>query len=216
MGNGSAPGWEPDSTDLTALGNSNYRFSDVVSETVTTTATSGNSLSWTLAADAAEDNGDSWQVSVADGGALSFSNDISGSQVAKLALSSSGDMRLAGDVYFNSDANLKQDIQPISNALQKVSAVAAKRYRFTREMDDSEPAHLGVLAQELEQTLPELINEGDDGIKSVNYIALAPLLTSAMNELAMDNRQRRKQLQVLKARKSSLLKALEQFEREGK
>ena len=40
----------------------------------------------------------------------------------------------------------------------------------------------GFIAQELEKVLPELVNDGDDGYKTVNYIGVIPVLTQAMQE----------------------------------
>ncbi len=43
--------------------------------------------------------------------------------------------------------------------------------------------HYGFLAQEVEEVLPELVHTDKDGIKSVDYIAVIPLLVNAIQEL---------------------------------
>ena len=42
--------------------------------------------------------------------------------------------------------------------------------------------HIGVIAQEIEQEFPELVNTDSDGFKSVNYEGIAPILIEAMKE----------------------------------
>ena len=42
---------------------------------------------------------------------------------------------------------------------------------------------MGVIAQELEQVFPELVQTGEDGIKRVNYLGLIAPLIEAVKEL---------------------------------
>jgi hypothetical protein len=43
---------------------------------------------------------------------------------------------------------------------------------------------IGVIAQELEQVLPQLVHTGPDGIKRVSYDSLVPVLIEAIKELS--------------------------------
>jgi uncharacterized protein YlxW (UPF0749 family) len=43
--------------------------------------------------------------------------------------------------------------------------------------------HVGVLAQEVEAVLPEAVETGEDGYKSVKYSEITPLLIEAVKEL---------------------------------
>lgn len=94
---------------------------------------------------------------------------VSPSADQQLALSSSGCI-VSGNivavgtvtgssVYTNSDTRLKDNITPISDSIRE----------FTWKKDGSKS--YGFIAQELEQTNPELVNTKSDGYKTVNYDA---------------------------------------------
>ena len=61
--------------------------------------------------------------------------------------------------------------------------------RYKEESDQihanrtDQSTHYGFIAQEVEQVLPELVHTGKDGMKSVDYIAVIPLLVNAIQEL---------------------------------
>ena len=79
-----------------------------------------------------------------------------------------------------SDERLKENIEHIDNALEKVNKIDGKVYKF--KFKDKERDG-GVIAQELERVLPEAVVEVD-GIKYVKYEAVIALLVNAVNELA--------------------------------
>ena len=98
----------------------------------------------------------------------------------------------------SSDLRLKKDVQTIGGALDKVLKLRGVTYYWkNREemaaakgistdnlkygFDDKK--HIGVIAQEIEQEFPELINTDADGFKTVDYSAIAPILIEAMKEL---------------------------------
>lgn len=203
LGNASTLSWDASADASVSLGSSGYRFSDLASAAITTIAAEGSAATWALSADAAEDSGDSWQLAAADGGTFSIASDITGAQESRLSLTGGGDMSLAGELYLNSDARLKTHIQPVDNALAATARVQAVHYRFNHEKDSDTP-HLGLIAQQLEPLLPALVHTGEDGRKTVNYIALVPLLVESVKELADNNRAGRERLEQLKARKAGL------------
>lgn len=88
----------------------------------------------------------------------------------------------AAGAYFGamSDERLKENIEHIDNALEKVGRIDGKIYKF--KFKDIERDG-GVIAQELEKVLPEAVVEVD-GIKYVKYEAVIALLVNAVNELA--------------------------------
>ena len=102
-------------------------------------------------------------------------NDLSGN------LLFSGDITASGTVIANSDIKLKENIKVIPNALEKISQI--RGVTFTRnDQEDKEKRHAGVIAQEVEKVLPEVVMEGNDGIKSVAYGNLVGLLIEAIKE----------------------------------
>lgn len=90
----------------------------------------------------------------------------------------------AGDIAAFSDARYKCNIQTIPNALNKVNTISG--YTFER-MDATGQPHgkrlAGVLAQEMQEVLPEVVNADADGNLSVAYGNISALLIQAIKEL---------------------------------
>ena len=90
----------------------------------------------------------------------------------------------------SSDARLKKDVQTLNGALDKVLKLRGVTYywKSNEERGDSlnlhldNKKHIGVIAQELEQEFPELVNTGRGGYKTVEYATLAPILIEAVKE----------------------------------
>jgi hypothetical protein len=91
-----------------------------------------------------------------------------------------GNATLAGDLTINSDERLKDNIQPLGSTLNKLHQIEGKTYSFKK--DEEHTPKIGVLAQEVQLVFPELVTEGADGILSVNYQGLVPVLINAINE----------------------------------
>jgi hypothetical protein len=89
-----------------------------------------------------------------------------------------GDFTAVGNVTAYSDASLKKDVKVISDPLEKVKAIRGVTY--TRI--DTEQVSSGVIAQEVEAVLPEVVHTGEDGIKSVAYGNMVGLLIEAIKE----------------------------------
>jgi len=77
-----------------------------------------------------------------------------------------------------SDRNTKTDIEPISGALGKVQQLGG--YSFT--FKDSGEKSSGVIAQEVQAVLPELVQEGGEGHLTVQYGNMVGLLIEAIKE----------------------------------
>ena len=91
-----------------------------------------------------------------------------------------GDATLSGDLTINSDARLKDNIQPLGSTLNKLHQIEGKTYSLKK--DEEHTPKIGVLAQEVQAVFPELVTEGADGTLSVNYQGLVPVLINAINE----------------------------------
>ena len=92
----------------------------------------------------------------------------------------SGNILATGNITANSDISLKDNITPIPNALDKVLQI--RGVTFNRNDIEDNPRHAGVIAQEVEKVLPEVVSEGEDGIKSVAYGNMIGLLIEAIKE----------------------------------
>ena len=91
-----------------------------------------------------------------------------------------------GDVvaYYTSDRSLKTNINKIDQPLIKLKTLNG--YEF--DWKDNAPEHLrghdiGVIANEVEDTLPEAVINRPDGVKAVNYNKIVPLLIESIKEL---------------------------------
>ena len=87
----------------------------------------------------------------------------------------------AGDITAFSDARLKENVSTIENALDKVDNLRGVNYN----MKDSDDAKIGVIAQEVEEILPQVVHTSDDEMqtKSVDYGKLCAVLIEAVKEL---------------------------------
>jgi hypothetical protein len=83
-----------------------------------------------------------------------------------------------------SDVNLKQEIEDASSQWDDIKAVRFRKYRLKDEVINNENAshHLGVIAQELEQTSPGLVVDSEDGVKSVKQSILLMKAAKALQE----------------------------------
>jgi hypothetical protein len=97
-----------------------------------------------------------------------------------------------------SDERFKKDIVLIENALDKVAHVGGYYYNWKNGGDQSRQA--GLLAQEVEQVLPEIVNTDEKGYKSVDYGKMNALLLQAIKE-------QQKQIEALEAKIAGMEKA---------
>ncbi len=110
-----------------------------------------------------------------------------------------GNMVIAGTLTQNSDARLKKNIHPLQNSLQKIGKINGYHYTW-RDTARAQQLQSGLLAQEVEQQMPELVSKGEEGISSVNYSGLIPYLVEAMKELKAENEQLKNEIDALKKR----------------
>lgn len=91
----------------------------------------------------------------------------------------SGNFTAVGNVTAFSDENLKENIETINNALATVAALRGVRYK----RKDTGEAGIGVIAQEVQQHVPEVVQVSEDMPLSVSYGNLVGLLIEAIKEL---------------------------------
>ena len=97
-----------------------------------------------------------------------------------------------GTVKQASDERLKENIEPISSALEKI--VQLRGVSFDWKVDprpEGSPKHLGLIAQQVRQVVPEAVTDGKDAL-SITYNAITALLIEAVKE-------QQKQLDELRA-----------------
>ena len=198
LGNSSTLNWDPSTDGVTALGNSNYRFTNLYSQAASISAADNSAATIALWADSGTDNSDKWNLSAFDGGDFTISSESSGSDVAVISVSNSGNVTVAGDLTVNSDRRLKNDIQPLIGALALVQKLEAKTYYWNPELNRGGEKRIGLIAQQVEGILPELVTENSQGIRSVNYQGMIPVLIGAVKEFSEQAKQQQKQISLLK------------------
>jgi len=109
---------------------------------------------------------------------LNYSNDFTKVDIQS-SVTVTGNITASGDIITNSDVRLKSNIRPIESALTLVCALNGRLY--TKDGRDNQ---VGLIAQEVEQVLPQLVHEGLDDMKtkSVNYQNTVALLIEAIKE----------------------------------
>jgi hypothetical protein len=90
-----------------------------------------------------------------------------------------------GDVTAFSDARVKKNVSTIESALSKVLALRGVRYQRIDMEDDK--FHIGVIAQETQVVVPEVVNENDKGHLNVAYGNMGGLFIEAIKELKKEN-----------------------------
>eukprot|EP01090_Pellita_catalonica_P014699 TRINITY_DN3806_c0_g1_i3.p1 TRINITY_DN3806_c0_g1~~TRINITY_DN3806_c0_g1_i3.p1 ORF type:complete len:669 (-),score=95.69 TRINITY_DN3806_c0_g1_i3:27-2033(-) len=115
-----------------------------------------------------------------------------------------GDLVVGGKVVARgyqqySDLRLKTNVEDIVDAVSLISKLRAKRYRWkvqpdgesiadlrtledTGEVEATSKRVIGLIAQEVQQVLPEVVQTDEDGYLSVAYTEIVPVLVQAFNE----------------------------------
>jgi multidrug efflux pump subunit AcrB len=107
------------------------------------------------------------------------------------ASSTTGRLDCSNDVvaFSTSDKRLKENIKPLDNALNKIKKINGVEFDW-KELTEEEKKTIhgnkghdvGVIAQEIEEVLPEVVTTRDSGYKAVKYEKIVPLLIQAIKE----------------------------------
>ncbi|WP_339061432.1 tail fiber domain-containing protein [Fusobacterium polymorphum] len=88
------------------------------------------------------------------------------------------DIKLSGDLFLTSDRRIKREIKKVNNALEKI--LKLNGYTFYKKGFENKTA--GIIAQEVRDVFPELVNE-KNSILEVNYNGLHSLIIEAIKEI---------------------------------
>jgi hypothetical protein len=123
---------------------------------------------------------------------LELSGNISGSGYIRINhVSASGDVVADGDViaYNSSDIRLKDNIEVIKGSLDKIDGIRGVEFDWNEKAPGwaRERGHdVGVIAQEVQKVLPEVVQERKNGFLGVDYKRLVPLLIESIKELKQE------------------------------
>lgn len=110
---------------------------------------------------------------------------IISSATTALQVKSTGTYNPTGTYGVISDARKKENIVPAPNYLANLNKVNIVKYSLKTE-NSTVPTKLGVIAQELEQVFPGLIDNTDSDNKSVKMSIFIPMLIKAVQELSAE------------------------------
>jgi len=146
-------------------------------------------------------------------GAALFESDVTIKGVLKLKdkLILDGDLYVSGNIYgakditafwagtppggWPSDIRLKNNIANLTNSLDKVSLINGVRFDWNEEKQTTHKGHdIGVIAQDIEKVLPEIVHTRADGYKTVQYEKIIPLLIECIKDL-------KSEIDILKSQK---------------
>ena len=134
-------------------------------------------------------------------GTVVVSNDTAGNDVrldslgiATAASGTAGEIRATNDItaFYSSDVALKENIVEIPSALDMVDKIRGVFFDWKDDYIESKGGEdgyfvrkhdVGLIAQEVEKVLPEIVGTRQDGIKAIKYDRLVPLLLQAIKEL---------------------------------
>ena len=92
--------------------------------------------------------------------------------------------------FSTSDKRLKENIKPLDNALDKVLKISGVSFDWKplseeekKTIHGNQGHDVGVIAQEIEEVLPEVVTTRDSGYKAVKYEKIVPLLIESIKEL---------------------------------
>lgn len=143
-------------------------------ETVSGSWTVSNTLKF---ANATSPNTHTIQFGDNTGWVLRFMTDVSGTPTTRFSFKDNGDFTAVGNVSAYSDARLKTNIQTIEDPLSLINELRGVRYVKDGNLN------IGVIAQEVQQVLPEVVHEDENGMLSVAYGNIVGLLIEAIKEL---------------------------------
>ena len=124
------------------------------------------------------------------GNSLAITNDITGvnitgsAQVKGATLCSTGVIRGDDDIiaFATSDKNLKNNVKVIENSNSIINSING--YEFDWKDGANKEGHdYGVIAQEVEEVMPEAVRKNSNNYLSVNYEALIPVLIQEVKNL---------------------------------
>jgi hypothetical protein len=126
---------------------------------------------------------------MSEAGDAYFNNDISGSTI-----------RASGDViaYNSSDERLKDNIEYIHNPLNKIHKIGGYTFDWNEKQQVYHGHDVGVLAQEIEEVLPEAVRDRSGGYKGVQYDKIIPLLIEGIKELTKKTKKLERELKILR------------------
>jgi len=134
-------------------------------------------------------SGESATPTIAIGQAVATSSNVQFNSlgVGMAASATAGRIDATNDIvaYSSSDIRFKENIKAIENPIEKIRKISGNTYDWKAENKIEhgyEGNDVGVIAQEIEAVLPQLVQTRDNGYKAVKYDKLVALLIEGIKE----------------------------------
>lgn len=119
---------------------------------------------------------------------------LQGDDIASGNIVATGNINATGEItspffYSQSDVSLKENIENIFNPIEILNGIQGVKYIWKK----SKQPGVGVIAQDVEQVLPEIVSTNGAGIKTVSYDSLVAVLIEAV-------KQQQKEIELLKSK----------------
>jgi hypothetical protein len=126
-------------------------------------------------------------ISIGQSVATSANAQFNSLGIGMAASATAGRIDATNDIvaYSSSDIRFKENIKPIENPLEKISKISGNTYDWKQENQIEhgyEGNDVGVIAQEIEEVLPQLVQTRENGYKAVKYDKLVALLIEGIKE----------------------------------
>lgn len=133
---------------------------------------------------------------------------ILGPNTQSTVLDIGGDNGVGNEWINDSDIRLKQNIELIPNALDKI--LKLNGYYYTWKHDENNNKQIGVIAQEVNKYFPEIVYEDNEGYLGVAYPKLTAILIEAMKEQQKLIEEQQKKIESLENQVNSISELEEQ------
>ncbi|MCP4703469.1 MAG: hypothetical protein GY865_02570 [candidate division Zixibacteria bacterium] len=115
-----------------------------------------------------------------------------------------GDIRCVS-LTQTSDIRFKKNISPINNALNNIMQIDGVKYDWKNKLSSdrkfSDKRQIGLVAQDVEEIYPELVDTDNQGYKSVSYSKMTAVLLEAIKELKKENDELKSRMENLEKNK---------------
>ncbi len=128
------------------------------------------------------------------------------------------EVTINGTLYANvtplpSDLNLKTDLIKVQSGLKLLSGITAYYFKWNdyakKELGFKDKGQLGIMAQDVEKTLPELVYTNTKGYKAVDYVKFTPILIEAVKEQQSQIEELKTENEELKQKLNEIIELLE-------
>jgi hypothetical protein len=111
-----------------------------------------------------------------------------------------------------SDLRQKQNINTYNNALNKILKLRGVSFNWKSTKNNTDnKKHIGLIAQEVEKIIPELITEDEKGNKAITYSGMVPVMIEAMKEQQKIIKKLREELELQQDKNEELKQKIDKI-----